>query len=56
MLVLTRRSEESIVLTHPDGTRIEIVISQCKNGRATIKIAAPPTIRIIRKEIEDKPS
>jgi len=52
MLVLSRRSEESIIFIHTDGTRVEMTVSQCKNGRATIKIKAPQTVRVIRKEIE----
>jgi carbon storage regulator CsrA len=55
MLVLTRKSEESIVFIHQDGSRVELTISQCKNGRATVKINAPQTIRILRKEIELMP-
>ena len=54
MLVLSRRSEESIIFIHQDGTRIEITVSQCKSGRATIKVNAPKEVRVLRKEIESK--
>lgn len=52
MLVLSRKEDDVIVLTHPDGTRIEVVLVRAKNGSSKIGIEAPPHIRIIRKEIE----
>jgi carbon storage regulator CsrA len=54
MLVLTRKNGEAVSFTHPDGTRVELIISRANGGRATIKINAPQSIRILRKEIEDK--
>lgn len=54
MLVLTRRHNEVVVLTHTDGTRIEIIVDLSSRGGASLKIEAPQHIRILRKEIEDR--
>ena len=56
MLVLSRNEDEIIVLLHPDGTRIEVMVTQAKNNKAKIGIDAPAHIRIIRKEIESNES
>lgn len=52
MLVLSRKDSEAVIITHPDGTRIEVIIAETHNGRAKLVINAPKHIRIIRKEIE----
>jgi carbon storage regulator len=52
MLVLTRRVGEEIVI---DG-RITIRVTAVRGGHAQIGIDAPPAVRIVRKELEHRPS
>jgi len=61
MLVLRRRTDEAIVLTLPDGTRIRVVCNgivkdgAVRFGTASIAIDAPPHIKIHREELIDEP-
>ena len=50
MLVLERKEGQRIILETSDGT-VEIVLFNLQQGRASIGIAAPETIKIIRKEL-----
>jgi sRNA-binding carbon storage regulator CsrA len=50
MLMLERTDGQRIILETTDGT-IEIVLYNLKQGRAAIGIAAPETVKIIRKEL-----
>jgi len=51
MLVLTRKSEESIIVVSPRGEVMEIHLSKIDNDRAKVGIEAPMTFKIFRKEI-----
>jgi len=56
MLVLTRRLREEIHLILNGEVLARIVlVSTHSDGKARIGIDAPPDVKIIRKEIKDKP-
>ena len=54
MLVLERKEGQRIILETSDGT-VEIVLFNLQQGRPSIGIAAPETIKIIRKELITDP-
>jgi sRNA-binding carbon storage regulator CsrA len=49
--VLKRGSGEKIILTLPDGSEIEIMVTDTGHGWARIGIAADEGVRIWREEI-----
>lgn len=51
MLTLNRKEGESIILTINDK-RVQIYLSEAKNGQAKISIDAPEEILILREELE----
>lgn len=51
MLTLKRKEGESIILTINDQ-RVQIYLSEAKNGQAKISIDAPEEIRILREVLE----
>lgn len=52
MLVLTRRSGESIFFILEDGREIQMLILEQKQGQCRIGISAPQTIKILREEVK----
>jgi carbon storage regulator len=53
MLVLSRKVDEQIVCTHPDGTRIELTIVAIRGEKVRIGLTAPQTIEINRGEVQE---
>ena len=51
MLALTRRIGESVILTLPDGRRVEVTITDKSAGQVRLGIEAPKDVRIDREEI-----
>lgn len=51
MLTLNRKEGESIILTINDQ-RVQIYLSEAKNGQASISIDAPEEVLILREELE----
>jgi len=51
MLVLERKSNESIIITSPHGEQIEIHIIDTARGRAKVAIDAPDDYLILRDEL-----
>jgi carbon storage regulator CsrA len=49
-LVLSRRVEESILITAPNGDEIIITVVRC-TGQAKLAIEAPRSYRVDREEI-----
>lgn len=49
MLVLTRKLNESIVLTLPDGAQITVQLTGLGSGRAQLGINAPSDVVIQRE-------
>lgn len=52
MLALTRKKGEVIVLTYPDKTRVEVVVTESKKGQVVLGFAAPRDVLIERLEVE----
>ena len=53
MLTLSRKVNETITITHPDGTVITLMVVEIRGDNARIGIQAPREVRIVRTEIED---
>jgi carbon storage regulator len=51
MLNLTRRKDESIILTLPNNEQIELIITQASASKVGIGITAPKDVQILRKEL-----
>lgn len=54
MLVLQRRAGESIIITAPDGTRIEVLVESIDYRRIRIAIDAPRTYIVDRDEVDKR--
>lgn len=55
MLVLSRKSDESLTLFLPDGGRMLIRIKDICNQGAKICIDAPKNVRVVRTELMTRP-
>ena len=51
MLVLTRKVDESITLTLPDGSVIVITLTEVRGDKVRIGIDAPGSIQVLRSEL-----
>lgn len=51
MLILTRRSGESLAIELPTGEQIEITVLGIKGNQVRIGTDAPPHIPVIREEL-----
>jgi carbon storage regulator len=51
MLILTRRPDESIVLTTPEGQEIQFFVLGVKGNQVRIGIEADESIKILRSEL-----
>lgn len=51
MLSLTRKQNESIICTLPNGDEIEILVTQINGNQVRISIDAPNDILIMREEL-----
>ena len=51
MLVLSRKENESIICTLPNGDEIEILVTQVKDNQARISIDALDSVLIDRGEL-----
>ena len=56
MLVLTRKENESIEITLPDGQQLTVMVTEVERGRARIGIEAPTEIKILRSELVQLPT
>jgi carbon storage regulator len=52
LLVLSRKRNETIIVTHPDGTRIVVTVVDPRGDKVRIGISAPPDVIIHRAEIQ----
>ncbi len=55
MLILSRRTFESLVLEMPDGTKAKIVVAEIRGGSVRLGIDAPKEIVVVREELHLKP-
>lgn len=53
MLVLSRKVNEKIVITTPDGTQISLMMVEVRGDQARIGIDAPMTYKIHREEVQN---
>jgi len=51
MLVLARRPEESLTIYAPNGEKIEILVTEARQGLARLGIKAPPKYVVLRDEL-----
>jgi len=51
MLVLERKSNESIIITSPLGEKIEVHMIDTSRGRVKVAIDAPDDYLILREEL-----
>lgn len=54
MLVLSRKSGESVVIVSPQGDLVEVFVTKIDDNQAKIGINAPADFKIFRKEIYDQ--
>lgn len=52
MLVLSRHRDESLVITHPDGTRIIVTVVEFRGDKVRLGIDAPLEVTVHRAEIQ----
>ena len=51
MLALTRKENESIICTLPNGDEIEILVNQINGNQVCVSIDAPDDNSIMREEL-----
>ncbi len=56
MLVLSRHSGESVIVTLPDGRTITFLVCRIQEGRIKVGIDAPKDIMIMRAEVLPAPN
>lgn len=49
MLIVTRRTDESVIIEAPDGSEIVITPCKCRTGRVKLGIVAPQEY-VIRRD------
>ena len=54
MLVFSRKVNEKIIITAPDGTQIVLMMVEVRGDKARIGIDAPTTYTIHREEIQSR--
>jgi carbon storage regulator CsrA len=52
MLVLSRKTGQSLIFTLPDGQECRVTVTRISAGEARIGIDAPPGVRVVREEIK----
>ena len=53
MLVCSRKVNEKIIITAPDGTQIVLMMVEVRGDKARIGIAAPTSWTVHRKEVQN---
>ena len=53
MLVLSRKVNEKVIITAPDGTQIVLMMVEVRGDKARIGIAAPTSWTVHREEIQN---
>jgi carbon storage regulator CsrA len=53
MLVIRRRAGEGLVVTYPDGERLEVELLEIEGSQIKLGFKAPRAVRVLRKEIAE---
>ena len=53
MLVFSRKVNEKVIITAPDGTQIVLMMVEVRGDKARIGIAAPTSWTVHREEIQN---
>lgn len=54
MLCISRRSQQRLVLIHPDGTEVWLRVGQIGHDRVALLIDAPAAVRVKREELLER--
>ena len=54
MLILTRRPNDSVVITDSAGERMEVMVLEVSGNQVRMGFCAPDDVIINRREIQDK--
>lgn len=54
MLILSRKKDQVVVLTLPDGREVEVMVTAIRPASVSIGIHAPEDIKIKRREIAER--
>lgn len=54
MLILTRRVNESVVITHPDGTEVTVTVLGMVGNQIRLGFEAPKEVKILRDNAVDR--
>lgn len=54
MLILNRRLAEEIIITASNGERVRIQVKCARASRVSLAIDAPPQVKVLRGELEDR--
>lgn len=53
MLVLSRHRDESVIVTHPDGTKITIQVVDIRGDKVRLGFDAPQNVSVHRQEVQE---
>ena len=53
MLVVTRREQETVIITTADGTQIRIIVADIYGGKVRLAFDAPQSVTIDRLEVHE---
>lgn len=51
-LVLTRKVGERVIITLPDGRKVEIAVTEVYGRRVKVSVTAPQDVPVYRSEID----
>lgn len=53
MLVLSRKVNEELVITMPDGTQVSVVVVDIRGDKVRVGVHAPRDVAVHRREVHD---
>lgn len=54
MLILTRKREQQIMFTCPDGSEISIMVCAVSGDKVRLGITAPREVEVFRAEVKER--
>ncbi|MEM7066816.1 MAG: carbon storage regulator [Cyanobacteria bacterium P01_B01_bin.77] len=51
MLILTRKTDETVILTHPNGDQIDVIETAVNGSSVSLGIDADKEVEIMREEL-----